>query len=208
MGKIHFGLFILLAFSLASNANGANDCATKSIDITNLEEGQYLAVEVQGITYGVLKRRLSQSKALHKSSDLVDGALGDSNRPPDWWPNETMPPSSSPWASSPLRSPHSALFVFYTLAPIRTDEGACNVIHYPRRKRPSFPEPNFYDALGPDWSGGFVDHCYGVGYDYSGRPVYSASYDGYPELERLSKFNLIVPEYKVADAEDILWLCK
>ena len=201
-------LFALLVCCVISSSATSGDCESRPIQIAKLEEGQYFSVEVEGTTYGVFKRRLSQSRALHEGSALIEGALGDSNRPPDWWPGASMPPSHSSWASGILRSATSELFVFYALAPARTDQGACHVIHYSRRKRPSFPEPNFYNELGPGWQGGFVDHCTGIAYDYSGRPVYAALKSGHPDLEGLSSFNLIVPEYRLEDSGETLLVCR
>lgn len=201
-------LLTLLILGIGSNATAAMNCQGTPIQVKDLEEGQYLAVEVEGVRYGIFKRRHSQARALLDGHRLIGGAAGNTNRPPDWWPEESMPPSDSLWASGKLRSPRPDLFVFYTVAPVRKDEDACHVIHYPRHRRSSFPEPNFYERIGPEWAGGFIDHCHGVGYDYSGKPVYSFLSPGHPRYEALSKFNLIVPEYRVAESGEELWLCK
>ena len=201
-------LFTLLMFGIVSNATAATNCQGTPIQVKDIEEGQFLAVEVEGVRYGIFKRRLSQARALLDERRLIEGAEGSTNRTPDWWPKESMPPSSSSWASEKLRSPNRELFVFYTAAPVRENEVRCHVIHYPRHKRSSFPEPNFYGEIGPDWPGGFIDHCSGVGYDYSGKPVFSVKSPGHPGFARLSKLNLIVPEYEIAESGEELWVCK
>lgn len=198
---------ILSGLLALANPSTHAECKAQTIQVGMLEEGQYSTAKIEGKILGIYKRTDAEISALRNGNDLIDGALDDSNQAPSWWPKEKMPPTESQWATSATRSPSPRYFVFYALAPIKTEEGACHVIHYPKSKPADFPSPDFYYELGPDWPGGFVDHCYGVGYDYSGRPVYSVKYPGYPALERLSKFNLIIPEYEITSAGDTLRIC-
>lgn len=201
-------LGLLLACGLAAASAAALDCNAETVPVADLEEGQYLAVTVAGIRYGIFKRRISQSRALRAGGARTGEASGNTNRPPDWWPNADMPPSVSPWASGVLRSRDPQLFVFYALAPAGTQDGACHVIHYPRHRRASFPAPNFYNALGADWSGGFVAPCTGVAYDYAGRPVSAASLPADPQRGWSGRYELVVPEYELAASGRTLRVCR
>jgi len=168
----------------------SNQCPEKNIPLKQFKPGDLSYFKYANSSIHIYHRTESEIKALEEKQTLVAGAIGNSNQPDTGWPSERLHSNAS-WAANGLRSLDSKYFVFWASTP----SNDCNLIHINKEKKGQ--DGQSFSFLPSSWPGGLFDPCYGVGYNYSGRPVFKATYENDPKLEKRATYNLLVPEYTI-----------
>ena len=182
--------YISLLLIFISSNSFSGQCPEKSIPLNQFKAGDLSYFKYANSPIHIYQRTESEIKALKEKQALVSGALGNSNKPDTGWPSERLTSKES-WAVNGLRSLEEKYFVFWGSTP----SNDCNLIHINTDKKGQ--DGQSYSFLPNSWPGGFFDPCYGVGYNYSGRPVFKAIYENEPKLEKRATYNLLIPEYTI-----------
>ena len=179
---------ILLIFFSANSFS--SQCPEKNIPLKEFKSGDLSYFNYANSTIHIYHRTENEINALKQKQTLVSGALGNSNEPDSGWPSERLVSKDS-WAAKELRSLNSKYFVFWASTP----SNDCNLIHINTERKGQ--DGQSFSFLPSSWSGGFFDPCYGVGYNYSGRPVFKATYENEPKLDKRATYNLLIPVYTI-----------
>ena len=201
-------IFLTLTIFVFGSTHAENKCYEYELKTTTMSPGEYRQITLtnNNIRVGIYMRTTSDLTTLANEAKLIEGAIGNTNKPQSFFPKYIAHPNNNHLLNPNTRSISKQFFVFFSPITYTSDTKYCEIVHYPKTKPSNFDEPNFYQWLGSEWSGGFVDQCHGIGYDYAGKPVFSVSYND-KETEKSSKYNLVVPEHKVMQESILLFVC-
>ncbi len=202
-------IFTLIFLSICSGTLLAKECFDYDVSINSLTPGSFERVNLTNnkIKLGIYMRTEDNIKNLLNGNKYIKEAVKDTNRPPPDFPTHILVTKNQKWISGSFRSDSKKYFVFFAREIATRGDKYCQIVHYPKSKPSGFREPNFYSNLGESWAGGFVDHCYGIGYGYSGRPIYSVGHDDTPKNRETYSLNLVVPTHKYDGDKIVVSAC-
>lgn len=189
-------LIIFPFFVLFASAQAADICSGQRLYLDSIPPGTEKRVTVTsafGNKIVIYHRSKYDNKVMLKSGVGSNEAKNNNNVTKSW--PSYMAASRAEWASLHLRSIHPEFLVVWSPTP----NLKCGGLLVPRPD--SGEAPKEHDFLGKEWPGGYWEPCFGMGYDFSGRPIFKPIYKDFPDLEAASNYNLVVPEYKVIGNE-------
>lgn len=178
-------LFIpLSAISATDSYNSKYEvCKDGSYVLPNINFGEEINFSWLGNSITIYKRTESEI------TDLLEAQVSGVEQVPTWW--KGMPYKPYTVEDRQLRSQNKMYFVFWTPSPIF----GCHLVHV---QKDEAQKGGVYSFLNEDWPGGYFEPCYGIGYNYSGHPIFAAT--GLPEnILKLSKNRLVIPNYSISD---------